>query len=373
MRILYISKASRVAAYRDKLAVMGRKVDLTLVTPQKWGRDPDEPLMPGDPPTLSLPAPLHGHNHFHFYRGLAQVMDRARPDLVHADEEPYSAVTGQIAWLCAQRRVPFVFFAWQNIRKRLPPPFGALRTWVFRRAAGGIAGTETAGAVLRHGGFSGPLAVIPQMGVDPSLFRPDPDARVRVRARLALDERALLVAFVGRLVPEKGVDLLLTALTAVEGATLLVLGAGPERERLDRRARDLGLDARVRFVGPAVSSEIPEWMAAVDILALPSLTTPGWSEQFGRVLVEAMATGVPVVGSDSGEIASVIGDAGLVVPEGDPRALGDALLQLAGSAARRAELGRLGRARSTARFTNGIIADRTVQFYEQLLGAGIVA
>src|SRR5207244_2622460 len=115
-----------------------------------------------------------------------RTLDEERPDLVHADEEPYSAVTGQIAALCGARRIPFVFFGWQNIDKRLPPPFGALRRSVFARAAGGIGGTERAALVLRRGGYRGPLAVIPQMGVDPKRYHPDADARTRVRARVGI-------------------------------------------------------------------------------------------------------------------------------------------------------------------------------------------
>ena len=117
MKVLYVSKASRSAAHRDKLAVMSRSVELTLVVPQRWGRQGEEPVLPTDPRTVALPALFHGKNHLHFYRGLAALLDVERPDLVHADEEPYSAVTGQVAALCAKRAIPFVFFAWQNLGK----------------------------------------------------------------------------------------------------------------------------------------------------------------------------------------------------------------------------------------------------------------
>src|SRR5262249_34312465 len=102
-------------------------------------------------------------------------------------------------------------------------------------------------------------------------------------------------------------------------------------------------------------------------LALPSFGQPNWVEQFGRVLIEAMACGVPVVGSDSGEIPHVIGDAGLVVPEDDVSALRDALEALAADPARRAEYARRGRARVLERFTQEQVARRVAAVYAEAL------
>ncbi|HSR43174.1 MAG TPA: glycosyltransferase, partial [Longimicrobiales bacterium] len=145
MKVLYVSKASRVAAHREKLRVMAERVDVTLVTPERWGGTPWEPA-PFDR-TLEirrLPALLHGHNHLHAYRGLGRLLEAGDVDLVHVDEEPYSLATLQAVRKARGRAVPAVFFAWQNIDKDLPPPFTALRRRVYRRAAGGIAGTEAA-------------------------------------------------------------------------------------------------------------------------------------------------------------------------------------------------------------------------------------
>ena len=310
-----------------------------------------------------------GHNHLHLYRRPGAVLDGFRPDLVHVDEEPYSAVTFQLLRLCRRRGVPAVFFAWQNLDKRLPPPFGLLRAHVFRRAAGAIAGTEAAAAVLRRAGYCGPLAVIPQFGVDPDRFRPDPAARAEVRARLGLGPADFLVGFGGRLVPEKGVHVLLDAAARLPAARLLFLGDGPERPRLEARARRAGLRDRVRFAGRVPSLAVPRWLAACDVVVLPSLRRAGWAEQFGRILVEAMACGVPVVGSASGEIPKVIGDAGRVVPEGDDAALARALAALAGRPGERARLGARGRARVLERFTHERIAAETAAFYRAVLDA----
>jgi glycosyltransferase involved in cell wall biosynthesis len=101
---------------------------------------------------------------------------------------------------------------------------------------------------------------------------------------------------------------------------------------------------------------------------LPSRTRPNWKEQFGRALVEAMACEVPVVGSDSGEIPNVIGDAGLVFPEGDVAALAGHLRRLQDSQDMRRDLGRRGRARVLDRFTQARVAEQTYQLYRQILG-----
>ena len=370
MRVLYVSKASRVATHRDKLTALAGRVELTLAVPDRWGGAPYENGERPPYPVVHLPGVLHGRNHLHLYRELGSVLVPGAFDLVHVDEEPFSLVTAQVVRRAWALGVPSLFFAWQNLDKRLPPPFGAVRRFVFRRVAGGVAGTEGAADVLRRGGFRGRLAVIPQMGVDPERFRPDGVCRARCRAELGLSGEDFVVGFVGRLVREKGVDLLLEAVARLPHTRLLLVGGGPERDALARRAADLGVGERVRFVGEVPSPDVPGWMAAMDCLTLPSRTGAGWMEQFGRVLVEAMACSLPVVGSASGEIPRVIGDAGLVVPEDDAGALAGALGALQSTPGLRAELGRRGRARVLRTFTQGRVAADTVVFYRALVDGG---
>lgn len=104
-----------------------------------------------------------------------------------------------------------------------------------------------------------------------------------------------------------------------------------------------------------------------DALVLPSLTRPNWKEQFGRVLVEAMATGLAVIGSDSGAIPGVLGDAGLIVPEGDAEAITGALQRLYDEAGLRQALADKGRERVLQHFTHASVAQATVDVYRSLL------
>jgi glycosyltransferase involved in cell wall biosynthesis len=112
---------------------------------------------------------------------------------------------------------------------------------------------------------------------------------------------------------------------------------------------------------------MPRVLGGFDVLVLPSRSTPSWVEQFGRVLVEAMACGVPVIGSSSGEIPHVIGDAGLVFPEGDVEALRGQLAMLAASPEERRRLGELGRQRALAAYTQARIAEATYRVYLEML------
>jgi len=293
-------------------------------------------------------------------------------DIVHIDEEPYSAVTAQIARVCARRGLPFVFFAWQNIDKRIPPPFSRMRGYVFERASGGIAGTAEAAAVLRAWGFDRPIAIIPQMGIDPARFRPDPDARRRIRDQIGAGAADFVIGFGGRLVPEKGVQSLIRAVSRLSGTRLVILGDGPARGSIEAEATRCRVADRVVLRTDVPYASMPEWLNALDALALPSVRTRTWKEQFGRVLVEAMACGIAVIGSSSGEIPNVIGEAGLIFPEGDEAELVAALEQLRASPSLRARLAEAGRRRATELFSNRRIVKDTMAFYESLL-AGVAA
>jgi glycosyltransferase involved in cell wall biosynthesis len=165
-----------------------------------------------------------------------------------------------------------------------------------------------------------------------------------------------VIGYAGRLVAEKGLDLLIDAAAGLERVALRFVGNGPLREELERRARDrrvvLQVDTTVKH------EEMAAAYASFDVLVLPSRTTPTWVEQFGRVLVEALTCGVPVVGSDSGEIPWVIGltGGGLVFPEDDVGALREALVRLRDSPALRRALAQRGRERSRAEFSVEAVA-----------------
>jgi len=164
------------------------------------------------------------------------------------------------------------------------------------------------------------------------------------------------------------VDLLLQAVTGLEGEwRLRVLGDGPERERLAALAGELGIAGQVAFEGLVPSTQMPDFYPQLDVLVLPSRTRPNWKEQFGRVLIEAMACGVPVVGSDSGEIPHVVGEAGLIFPEGDAAALRSTLARLQADSGLREKLAHRGRARVLAHYTQAQVAVATYEVYLEMM------
>jgi glycosyltransferase involved in cell wall biosynthesis len=369
-----ISKASVTALYREKQRRMVERtdgVDLTLVVPHSFGGVPYEPDSSDPYATVQLPLIMGSQHHLHLYRGLNHVFRMVQPDLVHIDEEHYSLVTAVATRMAQRRSVPSVFFTWQNIMKRYPWPFRSWERYVLQRSAGAIAGSAEAADVLRAKGYRGPLAVIPQFGTSPDRYRPlSSDERAVVRAQWGIAAADAVVGFVGRLVPEKGLDTLAAAMAPVLRADpsrhLLFVGDGPWRSAGERWADREGVTERVHWVNRVPSPSMPRIVGGLDLLVLPSTTTPRWKEQFGRVLVEAMAAEVPVVGSSSGEIPHVVGDAGLVFPEGDAPALASAVERLLTRPEERAAYGRRGRNRVIRDYTPDAIAAQTLAFYRAL-------
>jgi glycosyltransferase involved in cell wall biosynthesis len=177
-----------------------------------------------------------------------------------------------------------------------------------------------------------------------------------------------VIGYVGRLVEEKGVHILLQAAAGLDGDWVLkVVGTGPYAASLQALCAQLGIAKRVVWAGVVPSAEIPRVLNELDVLVLPSLTRRNWKEQFGRILIEAMACEVPVVGSSSGEIPHLIADAGLIFPEGDVEALRDALSRLMQEPDLRLALGQKGRARVLAHYTQQQIAAETYTLYQRLV------
>lgn len=168
---------------------------------------------------------------------------------------------------------------------------------------------------------------------------------------LPLAEGDFVVGFAGRLIEAKGWRLLLRAVEALPGHVKVALaGDGPQRRDLELAMRAPGLAGRVHFAGLLPKDELWALYAAADCLAVPSLTTPRWKEQSASTLVDGLCMGLPVVGSSSGGIPDMMGEAGMIVPEGDVAALASALEHLAGDPGLGRELGDAGRDRFQREF-----------------------
>jgi glycosyltransferase involved in cell wall biosynthesis len=365
MKVLMISKALLWGAYRGKVRELSRLgLDVTVVVPKRWGGQRLEKVEPDRYELRVMPCRFTGSHHFHYYPSISDLIRQQQWDLVHIDEEPFNFVAFHAAVACAKAGRRSLFFTWQNLMKRYPPPFGMFERNTFKSVSGAVAGNAEATDILRRRGFPKPVAMIPQLGIDPAVFRRE-DAGA-LRRKLGLNG-SFVVGFIGRIVPEKGLDTLVRALNLLpEDSTFVPVGSGPYRAELESLVRGLGLEKRVRWAPWVNSGDVPEYMNAFDALVLPSRTTRAWKEQFGRALTEAMACETCVVGSDSGEIPNVIGDAGLIFHEGNERELAGRLRELMDDSSLRESLGRLGRERVLQHYTHAKIAQDTAAFYEQV-------
>jgi glycosyltransferase involved in cell wall biosynthesis len=364
-----VSKACLVGAYQTKLEAIAKfeDIELTVIVPPVW-EDPSGPVPLERSYTegyrlLVDPIRLNGQFHFHYYPKLNERLEALKPDVLHMDEEPYNLATWLAVRQAKKAGVKTLFFSWQNICQKYPFPFNRIEKQVLDSVDYAIMGNQAAVEVWQEKGYKGSYQVIPQFGVQPDIFSPSANR----------DEgRTFIIGSAGRrLVAEKGVDLLLKAAAKLPGIWQVhIAGEGPARRDLERLARELGIAERVHFDGVIASSQMPAYLSTLDILVLPSRTLPNWKEQFGRILVEAMACGVTVVGSDSGEIPNVIGEAGLIFPEDSVDGLYNHLLTLIKDDTLRRRLGRLGRERVLNHYTQAQIAAKTVEVYREMMVDG---
>jgi len=370
MRILMISKACLVGTYQTKLEALARgaDVELAVLVPPTWD-DPAGQIVLERAHTEGYqlwvdPLRHNGRYHTYTFPTLRQRLQEFQPDILHIDEEPYNLATAHALWWGRRYGCKTLFFTWQNLYRNYPPPFRWLEKWVLDTADYGVMGNRAAVDVFRRKGFDGRYQVIPQFGVAAGLFAPPAEPR-------SADH--LHIGFAGRFVSEKGVDLLLQAVACLpreQGWTLHLAGKGPEEAGLRQMTKSLQLEDRVIWHGSLPSGEMPRFLQMIDVLVLPSRTRPNWAEQFGRILVEAMACETVVVGSTCGEIPHVIGDAGLVFSEDDVTGLLHHLQTLLQDPDRRHVLGRKGGDRFLNRYTQQQIAEQTVEVYRELLADG---
>jgi glycosyltransferase involved in cell wall biosynthesis len=368
MKILMVSKACVRGIYQKKLEELAAfpDTDLTLVVPPYWKERGRRILLErshteGYEMVVEDMA-FNGHFHVHFYPRLGAHARRLMPDILHVDEEPYNLATFHATRLALEVGAKPLFFTWQNLLRRYPFPFGWMERYNYRHSAHAIAGNRDGVGVLHAKDYRGPVTVIPQFGVDPDVFTP-------VAGQPVAPEESFRIGYVGRLVEEKGVDLLLQAVSGLdEGWRLSILGDGPSRSTLVQLCHELNLEDRVSFQDPLPSHEMPAYYRRLNALVLPSRTRPNWKEQFGRVLIEAMAAGTPVVGSTCGEIPNVVGDAGLLFPEEDTPALVAQLEKLIGDPQLCSSLARRGRERVLLHYTQKKIAKDTHDVYLNVMG-----
>jgi L-malate glycosyltransferase len=289
-----------------------------------------------------------------------------KPELIHSmfEQESLGALEVILAhWLSASR-APLILYSNQNILRQRSWAVRLLSRLTMQAAQHVLCASNEAISVLRQQGYQGGCSVMPPVGVDTRSFYPKPVPDLRRQ----LGVSGLVVGYVGRLVSDKGVDTLLQAVAQVNlPMHLVIVGSGPQQTYFHALSQELHIANSCHFVNSVSYDDIANYMNLFDILVVPSQTRPNWKEQFGRVLIEAMACKIPIIGSNSGAIPEVIGDAGLIFPEGDSTALVGCLEQLLISPDLRCDLAERGYHRVLAHYTQEHIARQTAEFYHQII------
>jgi glycosyltransferase involved in cell wall biosynthesis len=367
MRAIIVSRHAASPALRGKLrALGGLGCTIAAAVPDRIAAAPGNPPhrigFGEDAGVRIVPIPVRGgldqpDSLRWSRRALRRLIRDFRPDIVQVEETPGSPAAAAAVGIARRLDVPAVLLATESVRGT-PDFFERYRRRRALGVAAGVLGINRIAlglAASRRNDL--PRAVVPQHGVLPP-------ASLR---RVPHDDFA--IGFVGRLLPERGLDLLFRAALRLTGRwSLTVAGTGPAQEELETLAERLGIAARIRWLGGLPRRELDELWPTLDCVALPARTTQRWVEAVGTSLLDAMGYGIPVVGSSSGAIPEIIGEAGLVVPEDDPAALGDALERVAGEPALRDRLGAEGRRRVVEHYAEAAVARDTLAFWRQIRG-----
>ncbi len=320
-----------------------------------------------------IPIPLRDPNDY--WQGfeserLRSLIRQVQPDIIHVLDEPTSGYLFQIVWqrLRAWRRSRVLFYGFGNLPIRLSR-LGRLKwklTW--SQMAGGVAANSETLQNLKRAGFP-PDRLLERIfwGIPMDVFRPMEKLALKKRLGLECEQ---IVGFVGRLVPEKGLTVLLAAMRNLPATVhCLIIGGGPMRAELELWSGVPDLRGRIHLFGVMQPETLADYLNCMDVLALPSMTMPHWKEQYGRVIGEAMACGIPVVGSDSGAVPEVIGPDGLIVPEGDASALAAAVQTGIFDKDIRDRLKQQGLERAERELSVRAMSERLLGFYKRVLGA----
>lgn len=282
-------------------------------------------------------------------RWIAAQLRNVSPDVIWVQEEPIDPFLLEMLGIYRFRNRPRIVTAvCENIFPR-PARFAerAARRLLWPRLDHLMTVAQPSLEGIRAAGmpFSVPASTLVAGGLEP-------EGAVEAMA-LPFTHPGFTVGFAGRLIEAKGWKVLVRALP--EGARLVLAGDGPQREELEAL---VAANDSVRYLGLLPKDELWSFYAALDCLAVPSLTTPRWKEQSASTLVDGLAMGLPIVASDSGGIADIMGPAGLLVPEDDVDALSDTLARVRDDPALREDLATSGRERFRREFAIPAYGDK---------------
>ncbi|MCZ8189343.1 MAG: hormogonium polysaccharide biosynthesis glycosyltransferase HpsO [Microcystis sp. LE19-338.1B] len=387
MRILVASHTYIVDLNCEKLLALTRlnpNIEVTIVVPQRWQPGGVQNKIIESQPKIAdnfrvIPISNFSQNNqalLTFGTDIIPLLQKFRPDIIQVEQGSKSLAYAQFITLnrLLNLQAKNVFFTWWNLPYNPKFPISWLEAYNLKNTDGLIAGNQDGVDVLKERGYRGKYTVLPQLGVDEVLFSPgkQPD----LARALGIEPDEFVIGFIGRFVEEKGILTLIKAVAKLTGKwKLLLLGRGILKDKIVSEATAAGISDRLMIVESVPHDQVVNYINLMNTLVLPSeityqvktLTAVGWKEQFGHVLIEAMACQIPVIGSDSGEIPFVIADTGLIFPEKDGEALAKSIQTLLDNPSFAQELGQRGYQRVMTNYTNKALAQKQLDFYQQLL------
>ncbi len=324
MRVLRIWHAAVLSEYRKKIKAIAdiQDINLTLLIPERWHEAGSLVFYQHEPHIdegyLIKTANVLFQNNIRkyiFLNRLFQLMRDFKPNVIDIEEEPSALVTAQVLWYreILNLNCSVIFHTAHNLPTVPKPLFEKVQRYVLKCANGAIVRNTDAKNILETQGFHKPITISGN-GLDLSHFKSQTDSDLIYKYSL---KGKTVLGYVGKLKPDKGLMTLLKAFKALREPSLilLIVGTGGFQTDLERFVQENGLKSHVIFTGHQSQDILPKLYSLMDILVIPSRTSPKWKESFGRVIIEAMACGVPVVGSSSGSIPETIHHAGLIFKE----------------------------------------------------------
>lgn len=355
MRALVLSSAWDDPAFRRKLRELtGLGWSIVAATPGGAAGEEGGVRLAPVPASGSAPEPLDRR---WSGRVLRRLLTDTRPDLVWIEGEPDTRAAHTATREAARLKIPSAVLGWESL-PRQRGWLAARRYGASLRRVSGVAGVNRhALNLLSAGAPNVPTAVLPQLGITPPGLAPD---------RRPSDQFRL--AYVGRLIPERGADRLLRACGQLMGQWILtVVGTGPEQEALEQLAQRLGLASRIRWLGPRTRAEVAALWAETDCLIVPSRATAEWIEVWSEAVLDAMAHEVAVVATATGALPELLDGVGIVAADDEELHL--RMQELVKDRDRRTILGREGRRRILDWYVDSAVARETDAFWRQVVRA----
>lgn len=379
MKLLVISHSCMVGVNQRVYVelIKYREMELRILVPRVWREattrrkmffDQDSPLKDliifGD---VIFPGGITKH----FYvNEFSKPFIKFKPDIVFIDEEPQCLATFQFLVLSKIFKTKAIFRIVENIVQSWPFPFSRIESYVIRQSDGAVAAGKEASSVLTNKGYARSIPIIP-FAVDPNLFSKRDVGKLKNKLNL----KGFVIGYMGRLHKSKGI---LTLVKAVSELTrknlsanyqLFIVGSGYLKDKIHSLTKELRIEDKLVMFESVPHNEAVAYFNCMDVCVLPSITTPTWKEQFGRVLIEAMACEVPVVGSNSGEIPRIIENTGggLVFQEGDAEDLREKLVIIIKDRDLREKLGIKGRKNVIEKYACAKVAQRLHDVFQEVL------